>query len=334
MPNSADTLFYPFERGFLDLPTGNHVAWLNAQPPESHAVLNDDWRTALSCEQSDRVSFLACQKAGLTVAPQLADDSAYDATLIIATNHRGANEAMVVRACAITKPEGRILIAGGKTQGIQSLRKTIARHTDIDDVMAKYHAQVLWFAPDKALATALAVEPRTFAHGMTAAPGMFSHERIDRGSALLAEHFDAKLSGAIADFGCGWGYLAKQVAMRCAPQTLDLFDAHYPSLMAAQDNLADLNIPTNTHWLDLAAEPVARIYDGIVMNPPFHAGNKTKRSLGEAFIKAASKALKPGGRLLMVANTGLKYETVLEQSFSRFEEIGRRDGFKIITARR
>lgn len=333
MANTADTLLFPFERQFLSLPEGARVAWLNAQLPDNKSMLDEEWRAALVCEQPDRGGYLALTKAGLSAAPALEGDG-FDYTMVLAGKHRRANEAMIAQACEITKPDGHVLVAGGKTDGIQSLRKAIAKHIPIDDVMAKYHAQVLWFSPDAALAQALAARPESFAHGHIAAPGMFSHDRVDPASALLASHFDEKLTGAVADFGCGWGYLAQQVLSRSNASTISLFEAHHPSLMAAQKNLAEASIEVNAHWLDLTAEPVARRFDAVVMNPPFHAGGQTRRSLGEAFIQAASKALKPGGRLLMVANTGLAYEPTLEAGFARFAEIDRAKGFKVISARR
>lgn len=333
MANTADTLLFPFDRQFLALPDDARIVWLNATLPDDRSVLNDDWRAALTCEQPDRTAYLALHNAGLKVVPSL-EGHGNDFTLVLAGKHRRANEAMVARACAMTKPDGRVLVAGGKTDGIQSLRKTIAGHIAIDDVMSKYHAQVIWFAPSQALTNALVQPKPSLDHGSIAAPGMFSYDRIDTGSALLASHFDEKLTGAVADFGCGWGYLAQQVLARSKPTSIDLFDAHHPSLVAAQANLAHASVDTVGHWIDLTAEAVVRRYDVVVMNPPFHKGQQTKRSLGEAFIQCASKALKPGGRLMMVANTGLAYEPTLDQAFARYEEIDRRGGFKILSARR
>ena len=39
---------------------------------------------------------------------------------------------------------------------------------------------------------------------------MFSHGRIDPGSRLLAEALPADLSGKVADFCAGWGYLSAE----------------------------------------------------------------------------------------------------------------------------
>ena len=51
-------------------------------------------------------------------------------------------------------------------------------------------------------------------------------------------------------------------------------------------------------------------------------------------IKAASSALKPGGRLLMVANRGLPYEQALKAGFKEVQELRNEGGFRVISARR
>ena len=51
-------------------------------------------------------------------------------------------------------------------------------------------------------------------------------------------------------------------------------------------------------------------------------------------IKAASSALKPGGRLLMVANRGLPYDPVLKAGFKDVQELRSEGGFRVISARR
>ena len=39
-------------------------------------------------------------------------------------------------------------------------------------------------------------------------PGVFAWNRVDAGSALLAEHLPGDLRGSAADLGAGWGFLA------------------------------------------------------------------------------------------------------------------------------
>ena len=63
---------------------------------------------------------------------------------------------------------------------------------------------------------------------------------ISISSILLAGRFDNRITGAVADFGCGWGYLSAHVLEKAAPASLALFEAHYASLEAAKRNLAAL----------------------------------------------------------------------------------------------
>ena len=167
------------------------------------------------------------------------------------------------------------------------------------------------------------------------APGMFSFDRVDAGSRLLSRHIPADLSGDVADFCAGWGYLAAEAAERCACiRSLDLYEADFEALDMAKVNLAGAAMETAFFWHDLLAEPVARRYDAILMNPPFHRGGAADPAIGAGIIRTAAAALKPGGRLLMVANLQLPYEPVLKAVFSSFSEIARDDGFKVFQARR
>jgi 16S rRNA (guanine1207-N2)-methyltransferase len=49
-------------------------------------------------------------------------------------------------------------------------------------------------------------------------------------------------------------------------------------------------------------------------------------------IAAATRALKPGGRLFMVANLRLPYEAALRAGFRHVRELGVGSGFKVIEA--
>ncbi len=51
-------------------------------------------------------------------------------------------------------------------------------------------------------------------------------------------------------------------------------------------------------------------------------------------IKAAAKALKHGGRLMLVANRGLPYEPVLTENFKEIGETCRNARFKVLWAKR
>jgi 16S rRNA (guanine1207-N2)-methyltransferase len=115
---------------------------------------------------------------------------------------------------------------------------------------------------------------------------------------------------------------------------LDLYEADFASLEAARGNVGATGFEPGFFWTDLLSEAVERRYDGIVMNPPFHRARAAEPEIGAGMIRAAGKALKPGGRLFMVANRQLPYEQVLNAAFSSHAEIARDGMFKVLSARR
>jgi 16S rRNA (guanine1207-N2)-methyltransferase len=85
----------------------------------------------------------------------------------------------------------------------------------------------------------------------------------------------------------------------------------------------------------VTAEKLPGLHDWVMMNPPFHdaLGNHAPE-LGQAFIKAAFKALKPNGQLLMVANKQLPYEKTFGTGFRGFQTLAENGRFKVILARK
>ena len=120
---------------------------------------------------------------------------------------------------------------------------------------------------------------------------------------------------------------------RCKQATsLDLYEADARALALADENLGDAHIPVHCHWQDVA-RGVAERFDAIVCNPPFHAlGRGDRPDIGRAFIAAAANALKPGGRLWLVANRHLPYEQALGDGFAQVDTIRQEGGFKIVRA--
>lgn len=334
---SADaqkTLFHPFDNGDLDTPAADaRVLFYGAEPgfrlPEGFAA-------RLTLVQGFRPSFLKLQAARFAILPE-ATGEGYDMALVLVGRHRGLNEARLRDAWTRLRPGGLIVAAGSREDGGDSLRRRVAAELELEGSLSKYHGAVFWFRKDERSAGPVAPGgPAPLIEGrFLAAPGMFSHDRIDPGSRLLAEHLPADLSGHVADFCAGWGYLAAEILERCPKvAAVDLFEADHASLEAARHNLATATIPLAFHWQDLAAEPVPRRFDAVVMNPPFHQGRAGDPSIGAAMIRAASAALKPNGRLFMVGNRHLPYEATLAASFRQTVEIVRDKTYKVLSARR
>lgn len=333
----ARTLFHPFEAGLLDMPGRDaRVLFLNAAPGFR---LPRGFDAAMHAVQDFRPAFLALKAAGHAVEPEPAGED-YDLALVLVGRHRGQNELWIAEALARVRPGGRVVVAGGKTDGIASLARRLPQMVPVEDRVAKHHGVVFWLRRGEEADAAIAALRQANAQaviegGFRAGPGLFSHERVDDGSKLLADSLPAGLKGVAADFGAGWGYLSVRLAER-APgvAAIDLYEAGFSACAAARANMAALapRVEARIVWCDLLSEAVGRRYDLVVMNPPFHQGRAAEPSIGEGMIAAAAKALKPGGRLFLVANRPLPYEAALERHFSRHGETCRDARFKVLWA--
>lgn len=161
-------------------------------------------------------------------------------------------------------------------------------------------------------------------------PGIFGWDKIDQGSALLAELIPEDLSGEGADFGCGYGFLSRAVLDLCPDvERLHCIDADARAVQMCEMNVGE---KAQYHWLDLTQKIPLQSLDFVIMNPPFHEGKNTDAMIGKDFIRTAHQSLKSGGVLLMVANAHLPYEDVLKSLFSTGHKLHEGHGFKIYAA--
>jgi 16S rRNA (guanine1207-N2)-methyltransferase len=304
----------------------------------------------LSCTQYDRTAYEGLQAAGhdVTTSEELDPDARWPLVMVLAPRQREAARALFAEALARLEPGGRILACMPNREGARSGESDLARIAGPLASLSKHHCRAFWTgmidAPsDRTLALqwrALA-QPRWIESaqvpggGFHSRPGIFAWDRVDPASALLAEHLPVDLAGRGADLGAGWGYLALRLLERCpGVEALDLFEADARALACARLNLVPHagRARAGFHWHDVAAGIAGR-HDFVVSNPPFHASGRDARpELGRAFIAAAASALRPGGRLWLVANRHLPYEQALGDGFAQVRSVAQRDGFKVLEA--
>jgi len=320
-----DALVLALERGLAE-PAGSWTFY-NASPLPG---IETEWKSAFDCEQHSRPEFLRLEQQGYAVKPQFVDEP-NDGAIVLLGRNRKLNEATIKRAWNNCKPNTKLIVTGNKTAGIDSIRKWFSTHHAIEDSFSKYHAKVFW--TQKSGEDFKLPELSKTIDDYTLSEGMFSADGPDKGSQLLVEHFDDRIKGEVADLGCGWGYLSKELLKQSnRVNSIDLFEADYHALEAAKINLAKTDIPTNFTWSDVTSEFKKRPYHWVIMNPPFHSGRVAEPELGRRFIQVAGSTLPSGGRLLMVANRNLPYEDTLQKTFKKFKQLEERDGFKVIEA--
>ncbi len=229
------------------------------------------------------------------------------------------------------KVGGRLDVMAPKDKGGSRLKKELtAFGVEIGETAKAHHRRCIVIKPETLTGIDEAIEagaPR-LVEGLDAwsQPGVFAWDRIDAGSALLAQTMPP-LKGKGADLGCGYGALATVVLKSAAVTSLMVVDIDRRAVEAARRNVEDARVSFD--WADTRTLEAAGDLDFIVMNPPFHDGGAEDRRLGQAFIRKAAEMLKKGGVLWLVANRHLPYEAELKEAFKRVTPAGDGGPYKL-----
>ncbi|MGR3711262.1 MAG: methyltransferase [Alterinioella nitratireducens] len=263
----------------------------------------------------------------------VAAEGQYGAALVQIVKSKPETLSLVAEAMARVTPGGVVAVDGQKTEGIESVLKAVRKLLPVDGVLSKSHGKLFWLTrPDtvpQEIADWAAV-PALVEDRWITAPGMFSPGGPDAGSELLAA-LVPQLKGDVADLGAGWGFLAASVLEEQEGiDWLDLIEAEWSALEAARRNVTDPR--ARLIWDDATTHTHNRRYDAILSNPPFHTDRAADPGLGQAFIAAAARMLKPSGQFFMVANRHLPYEATLKAHFGTAKMLAEIGGYKLYQA--
>ena len=341
---ALDALMHPFAEGELARVPG--ALFMRARAGAALAV--DQW-PGLDCEAPFRPDAEALARAGFTVADEAVasgaggGDAGRPLVLLLPPRQRDEARALFAEALARAAPGAMVVASVANDAGAKTAEADFARIAGPVTTRSKHKCRVFRArAGQPGGDPALAAQwrgldaPRQVAGGrFLSRPGVFAWDRIDAASALLAHHLPADLAGHAADLGAGYGYLSAELLDRSPGiVALDAFDADARALAMARHNLAGAASRATLafHWHDVTAGVPGR-YDVVVTNPPFHAPDGRERpDIGRAFIAAAAAALRPGGRLWLVANRHLPYEQALGAGFGEARLVAQQGGFKVVEA--
>ena len=232
------------------------------------------------------------------------------------------------------KVGGRLDVMAPKDKGGSRLNKELrAFGVEVGESAKAHHRRCVVIRPDRVegLDEAVAAGAPRLVEGLEAwsQPGVFAWDRIDPGSALLAQAMPP-LKGAGADLGCGYGALATVVLRSPGVTALRLVDLDRRAVEVARRNIDDPRAAFA--WADARTLDETGDLDFVVTNPPFHDGGAEDRRLGQAFIRKAAGLLKKGGVLWLVANRHLPYEAELNDAFKRVRMVADQGGYKVFEA--
>lgn len=239
-------------------------------------------------------------------------------------------------------PGCSIFLVGEKKSGVESAAKKLKDHYRATKIDSAKHCQ-LWRLTGEVIGqdndfdldnwinyytVEYANKPLQFA----SMPGVFSFERLDEGTQLLLETLEEgrpkRIQGRMLDFGCGSGVIAI-CAKQLHPNTeLELVDINWFALQCSERSCMKNNIEARIYPSNGWSEVKGRV-DGVLSNPPFHAGIKTEYGTSEQFIHEALKKTSKHAPMLIVANRFLKYPGLIEQSFGKVETVNQNGKFSV-----
>ena len=321
-----------------DIGAEGRVLFLRAR---EHPAL-EHFAGRLTCQQSWKPHADELEAAGHRVEREA--HGLFSLVLVLPDPQRDLMVADLARAHDHLAPGGILLVSQHNDAGGKRCQQHLVEVAGEVQAMSKHHSRVFWAVkdPEKPWKAALLDQWRQGAQmrrvldgRFWSRPGLFSWNRIDEGSALLAQHLPAGLVGNVADLGCGWGFLSDHMLRTCHDiDTLDIYDADADCFECVRRNLGlvPTRIKAKPHWQDVTAGIGTQRYDVIVMNPPFHEGKHADSLIGLKFIASAAQALRSHGQLWLVANRQLPYENLLAETFAQVEKVVETGAFKVLHA--
>lgn len=173
-------------------------------------------------------------------------------------------------------------------------------------------------------------------------PGVFSHDRLDRGTAVLLRHLALlRLDEGVErvlDLCCGTGVLGAAAAMLAPQAHVDLADDDLLAVEAARRTL-EANGLVNGEAFSSHGWSVFRPsergrgrYDVLLLNPPFHDGVQTSHDAVKRILADAPEHLVPTARTRVVANRHLRRQELVRESFGMADLLDEAEGFQVIGA--
>ncbi len=277
------------------------------------------------------------QRSHFGVAP---GERTFDAAVVFLPKSRELTDYLLtVLASRLAGRE--LFLVGEKRGGIERAAKQLQPFGSPRKLDSARHCQ-LWqvtvdnapASPDlNALAQRYELELSDGPLTILSLPGVFSHGRLDRGTALFLQHLDKLPSGPMLDFGCGAGVVGAVLKRRYPQNPVTLLDvdafAAASSRLTLTANGLEAEVMTGD-GIDAAPKNLM----AILTNPPFHEGVHTHYRATEDLLRKAVKHLEHKGELRLVANSFLKYPPLIEEHLGPCATLGEGQGFRVYRAKR
>ena len=248
----------------------------------------------------------------------------HDVVVAYLQKGKEANDCLIALAGSVVAPGGRVFLVGENSAGIKPYAAKLEERVGPVEFSDAARHCVLYEARATEARVAVRLEDwekrfhvaaGTGGIDVVTLPGVFSHGRLDEGTALLLRHLPTDIRGAVLDFGCGSGVIGATIKSRHPDCQVSLVDSNAFALVAAQRTFGANGLtPHAIHPVDGIDGVGDQQFDLIVSNPPFHQGIGTDYTVVSRFLESCAQHLTDNGVLLMVANRFLPYERMIPKA--------------------
>lgn len=268
------------------------------------------------------------------------DSANYDSAIIHIPKSKGELDLLLAFASSKLNEGADIYMVGEKKAGIASAAKKLDEYSDdLSKLDSAKHCQ-LWHGtltkPSELFCfndwmSHFEISLNNIDMKVASVPGVFSSGELDDATDLLLSNMFTRLEGRVLDFGCGSGVLGCYTKLLNPTIKLEMVDINYFALKCAEEtarlNDLEVKIYPSDGWSDIQGR-----VNAVVTNPPFHQGVETEYTTTEGFIKTAKDKMAKHAPFLLVANSFLKYPSIIEATFGRCDILAETTKFRAYKA--
>nr|WP_010131350.1 methyltransferase [Microbulbifer agarilyticus] len=310
----------------------NSKAQLKAGLPFRGTLLSNRWDIAQAAEQAGITALFSDFDLG-------AVERNFSRIVYPVSKEKAAVHHVINTAAACLHANGELILVGSKNSGIKTYAQKAAQRFGRGKNLQKHgteyasHNQLNSDATlgalldDSNYRTLRKLDPL---NGLFSKPGLFGWNKVDVGSAQLAQHFSKHLPKTpfnALDLGCGFGYLSIQLAHLNPDAHIVATDNNAAALLACQSNFDASGIKGEVIAGDAGAQIASGSVDVVVCNPPFHQGFQVEGDLTDRFLAEAARALRTDGSALFVVNEFIPLARKAEGLFRDVSLLEKAKGF-------
>lgn len=163
--------------------------------------------------------------------------------------------------------------------------------------------------------------------------GVFSKEKVDRGTDLLLEALEEEDAASFMDMGCGYGPVGICYGATHRKAKVHMADINERACALAESNARANGVMAVVRQSDGFLSFPGECFDCVAINPPIRAGKQVIRDL----MVQASGALKEAGRLYAVIRTrqgAASLKAFLTELFGNCDEPELGSGYRVLRCRK